>query len=290
MLPRAFAVAVLLLVLGLAALELRVLWPLAGASVHEYELREIGHVELAAEGKEVRIRGLSVSPSGVVWAADGGGPPFRTLALDADGALVQEFPGYLGPGLSTDGEDVLIIDPQTATAYRIGRDPASTSEIRIATGLSSPSGIARYQDGYAIANTSVGNVVLIDDAGEEAGALPGNLLEPRYVLIDDVGRVYANDQRGRVVRWTDGRVDAEYRTRDRLAAVLSNPKQFAIDGAGRLWVADDAARRVWAFDVETTELLGSWKPPLAHPSALAIHDERIYIAEGLAIYWFTLPE
>jgi hypothetical protein len=132
-------------------------------------------------------------------------------------------------------------------------------------------------------------VVLIDAAGVGAGALPGTLLEPRYLLVDDRGRLYANDQSGRIVRWTDGRIDAVYRTRDQLAAVLTNPQQFAIDGVGRLWVADDAALRVWVFDVETAELLGSWKPPFAHPNALAVHNDRIYVAEGLVIYWFELP-
>ena len=300
MAARAFAVAVIVLVLGLAGLELRVLWPLVGASIDEFELQQLGEVDLTVQGKEVRLHGLAATPSGVLWVADIGGPQFRLLALDSDGQLIEQFPGTQAPGISADGEAVLTVDPTTSRLLRIERGSGVTGTWDMHDfGLYVPTGAVRLrEDAFAVAATGSGLVALFQDNLHDLGVLGVSqqgrpqLLEPQYPLVDSQGRLYVSDRLGRVIRWNERRNDVTFETRGREPAVLSDPRQFAIDAQGRLWVADERAGRVWVFDTESGDLIGDWRPDVTpNPVALTISGDRIYITDfgGTFIYWFQLP-
>jgi DNA-binding beta-propeller fold protein YncE len=298
MLIRVFISALFAALLGLAALELKVLWPLVGASTHEFELLQLGQVDLRVHGKQVHLDGLAVSPSGTIWVADTGEPGPRIVALDHDGQLIDTFRGAVGAGISADGEAVLTVDPQAAIVSRIALGGGATRTWSLdGFHLTAPRGVVRVQaDTLAVAATGTGTVFLFGEDGHAVGILGASptgvpqLLEPRYPLVDSAGRVYVNDRNGRVVRWDGQQLDAVFRTRDREAAVLTDPEQSAVDAQGRLWVADTEAGRVWVFD-SSAEFLGQWQPTAApHPIALAIDGDHIYITDRdhALLYWFQL--
>lgn len=307
MLARAFVGAVFLVLMGLAALEIRILWPLAGGSPEEFTLREAGQVSLGVEDRQSHLSGLAVSPSGTVWVADT--TLGRVLALDRDGRLLEEFPATEPTGISADGEAVLTMDPSSQVIRRIAVGAGVTQTWDVSTfGLYVPRGVARLGDGtLVVAATGSGLVLLLGEGGQffllgEGGQETrrlgvsedgeAQLLGPDYPLVDRQGRVYVSDGNVGVLRWTaEGQLDAAFRTRGRLAGVLSSPRQSALDSEGRLWVADEAAGRVWLFDVDA-RLIGSWQAPsVPYPVGLAIGGDRLYLTnrDTSVLYFFELP-
>ena len=298
MVARLIVVGTLCGVLALAGLEMYVLRPLARTSTEKLEARRLGMLSLAVPHKQVRLEGLAYdSVTSTVWVADTAEPDPRLVLLDVDGGLVGTLPGTKGSGISSDGDAALTVDPNTATVTRIARD-GSTRSWHPAAALTSPRGIVRVRgDSVAIADTGGGavryfreNGDALGDAGLDASGRP-ELLEPRYPTVDARGRIYASDRNGRVVRWAGDRIDAVFNTRDRAAAVLSDPQQTAVDEHGRLWVADVIAGRVWVFD-EAARLIATWQPiDVPHPIGLLIVGDRIFLTDQdrPLLYWFELP-
>jgi DNA-binding beta-propeller fold protein YncE len=298
MFARGFIAFVFLSLLGLAALEMKTLWPLLGESPAQFTLQLVGRVSLAVDDKRSNLSGLAVTPSGTVWVADRSLD--RLLAVDPDGRVLDEFSAKEPTGISAAGEAVLIIDPYSGLIRRIALGEGVTRTWDASPhGLYVPRGVAALGDGgLVIAATGSSFVCLLGGDGQEKGRLGvskdgrGELLGPDYPLVDQYGRVYISDGNIGVRRWTaEGRPDATFRTRDRVAGVLSDPRQTALDSRGRLWVADAAAGRVWLFDSDGG-LLGFWQDPsVGHPEGLAIWRDRLYLTsrDSNDLYMFELP-
>lgn len=298
MLARLFVAGVLVSVLGLAALEMRLLWPLLGQSGDEFKLELTARISLAEASAEVHPSGLAVSESGTIWVADAA--MNRVLALEGDGRVLGEFATAEPRGIWALDDAVLAVDPSEQVIRRISLASGVVDAWHLAPHvLPGPQGVAFRSDGtVVVAVTGAGFVFLMEASGEESGRLgvsaegAAQLVEPNYPSVDRLGRIYVSDAAGRVVRWTsEGQPDVEFRTRGREAGVFSSPRQTVLDSAGRLWVADEAAYRVWVFEDEGG-FRGSWKvPELPAPVGLAISGDRLYVAARDAghILVFDLP-
>ena len=291
--------AVLVAMAGLGALEMRVLWPLLGESAPQFTLQQVRRVSLAVEGQPGNLSGVAVTPSGTVWVADV--TLGRLVALDAGGTVLAEFEAKEPTGISVDGEAVLVVDPRSGVVRRIalGKGVTQTWDLT-GYGLYVPRGVVRRRDGtLVVASTGSSFVILLGADGEEKGRLgessrgQGELLGPDYPMVDEQGRVYISDGNVGVRRWTvRGQPDVTFRTRDRIAGALSNPRQFDLDGQGRLWVADEAAGRVWLFGSDG-RLLGYWQDPnVRHPEGLAVSGNRLYVTsrDTSDLYVFEIPD
>jgi len=299
MAPRIFVAAVLSMLAGLAALQLASLWPLINASHEAYELEALGAVNLGVEGKAVRLHGLAIDREGSVWVAEVQPPDPHIVIVDRDGVRQRSFPAAAAAGIAIDGDTLLTVRADAPIMRRFSANGDVIEELQInAPGIYVPSGVARTVTGYAVTGAGSGRMYLLDGTGNQTAVLGVDaqgmpqLVDPSYPMLDAKGRIYASDRSGRVLRWDGAEADATFRTRGRVAAVLSGPRGAAVDGRGRLWVADPDARRIWVFS-EDGDLLGSWMPPgVPRPMALAISDRRIYVAdaESPILQWFALPD
>lgn len=297
---RIFVGGVFAVLLALAVIQLAVLWPSITASYEEFDLEPVGTANLTAEGKAVRLHGLTIGSSGTVWVVDVQPPDQKILVLDAEGIEQSTFPSAAAAGITADGETVLAVFPDSPVMTRYARDGDVIEEIEVhAPGIFVPSGVTPGAEaGYVVTAAGSGRAYVLDQQGDQLAVLGINaagmsqILDASYPAVDGEGGLYVSDRKGRVLRWDGEQLDATFTTRGRVPAVLTDPRGSAVDAQGRVWIADPVARRVWIFADDTT-LLGWWMPPGAPaPIDVAVHRGRIYVSdrESPLVQWFTLPD
>jgi phage tail-like protein len=110
----------------------------------------------------------------------------------------------------------------------------------------------------------------------------GSLREPVALTVDSHNRIYVLD-RGleRVLRFAPAGVPDESYNLAISRSALQSPAAIALDAAGHLYVSDDHLDLILRFDVDGQPLpsLAPAGGP-AQPRALAVHGNRLYIADA----------
>lgn len=189
----------------------------------------------------------------------------------SDGAYVGTFdpvvsiPGWQPLGLVFDAKGLLYVGDVAASPQRIlvfDRDRTLVRTIEVDQKLNFPNGLAVDAHGdIAIADGNNGRVMIITPDDKVAGSIPrgfsqGELGLPRGTAIDETGRLYVTDTTAHVVQIY--RLDASTAAPTWIAAVgqegtgdggFEYPHGLAVDGRGRIYVADWANNRldVWSF-------------------------------------------
>ena len=129
-----------------------------------------------------------------------------------------------------------------------------------------------------------------------AVAVEGPLVDPRAVTIDSKGRVYVLERGGHALRRIDpdGRIRTVAGTgkpgwRDGPAtdAQLNSPKHLCVDGADRVFIADDQNAAIRVYDPEAGTLQtvlgrGSGDPDvkLLHPHGVCVEGSELYVLDS----------
>jgi DNA-binding beta-propeller fold protein YncE len=168
------------------------------------------------------------------------------MTFDADGTLYVTDVGSAP-------NRVWVIDPTGKVVRTIGEND----------GLAFPNDVAVDAGGYAyVTDSSNGRLMvygtdgaLVAKVGRGTGA--GNLGLPRGVAVDQAGRVYVVDTSGQAVfvygQFKEGASRLEYLgsfgTPGVANGTFAYPNGIAVDGRGRLYVADSANDRVqlWSY-------------------------------------------
>jgi DNA-binding beta-propeller fold protein YncE len=203
---------------------------------------------------------MSDRPTGSIYVYDAQGTYLRALTPPADAE------GWQPLGLAFDADGNLYVTdvgtlPHTVRVF----DPAG-NQLRVlgsGDGLSFPNGVAVDDAGYVYVTDSNNGRLLVfgQDGGIVArvgrGVGEGNLGLPRGVAIDDQGRIYVVDSTGHQVfvygRYTEGAQRLEYLgsfgTQGSADGAFAFPNGIAVDGRGRLYVADSGNDRVqlWSY-------------------------------------------
>lgn len=254
-------------------------------------------------------------PAGVAVAADG-----SLAVVEADGQRVVVRPGdgsatwaYGQPGVAgasenqlSDPTDILRLDDGRWVVADSGNGRLVVLEgsgKRAATWgagtLQRPTGLALLSGGrLAVADRVAGRVFIVDGTtGAIASPLsdvsgqPIAFAEPADVAVDASGSWYISDRAEHVVRVLDGqgrplRTLGEPGVRGGDFSHLDTPQGLALDGAGRMYVADGGNARVQVFAADGSYLTtvggiaGVGTGGLREPGGVALApDGRLYVAD-----------
>ena len=188
-----------------------------------------------------------------------------------DGTFVGTFkpdpviPGWQPLGLAFDSTGRLYVGDVASSPHRIlvfDRERKLVRTVGVDQNLDFPNGLAVDPLGnIAIADGNNGRVVIIGPNDKVVGTIgrgfaPGEFALPRGMAIDSAGRMYVSDTTGHVVQMY--RLDPGTGAPSWIAAVghegrddggFEFPHGLAVDGRGRIYVADWANNRldVWSF-------------------------------------------
>jgi DNA-binding beta-propeller fold protein YncE len=214
---------------------------------------------------------LALNPlTGEVYVSDR--PTGSIYVYDANGKYLRAFtpPGDLGSwqplGLWFDAAGNLYVADIGSSPNVIRVFDATGKQIRTigeAAGMSFPNGIATDAAGYVyVTDSNNGRLLVFGQDGSLVaqvgrGSGKGNLGLPRGVTVDGGGRVYVVDTSGQSVfvygTYQEGSPRLEYLgsfgTQGVADGAFDYPNGIAVDGRGRLYVADSANNRVqlWSY-------------------------------------------
>ncbi len=131
------------------------------------------------------------------------------------------------------------------------------------------------------------------------------LVDPRAVAVDSQERVYILERGGHALRvvepdgkirtvagngrpgWADGKGDQ---------VQFHSPKHLCVDGADRVYIADDENGAIRRFDPKTGEVatvlgrgVGSPAPRLSHPHGVCVEGDDLYVVDTGNDRIFRLP-
>jgi DNA-binding beta-propeller fold protein YncE len=168
------------------------------------------------------------------------------IAFDAAGNLYVT-------DVSVVPQTVVVLDRQGKLLRTLGADQ----------GMSFPNGLAVDKNGYVyVADSNNGRLVVFDSSGAEAtrvgrGVGEGSLGMPRGVAVSDDGRVYVADATGQMIyvyrTFQPGTPGLELLGSFGDEGIGDGQFQFpnglALDGRGRVYIADSANQRVqiWSY-------------------------------------------
>jgi DNA-binding beta-propeller fold protein YncE len=203
---------------------------------------------------------VSDRPTGQVFVYSPDGAYLRTLAL------AQPIPGWQPTGLAFDPDGNLYVADMSGPAPRIEVFDRQANLVRTmgeADQLSFPNGLAVDSDGNVyVADSNNGRLAVYTPEGTLAtqvgrGTGEGNLGLPRSVAIDNQGRVFVGDSTGQGV-FVFRTLAAEAQRLEYIGffggpgvadGQFAYPNGVAVDGRGRVYVADSANNRVqvWSY-------------------------------------------
>jgi DNA-binding beta-propeller fold protein YncE len=189
---------------------------------------------------------------------------------DAAGTYQREFvpavprKGWQPMGLAFTGDGSLYVtDLSTATALQFDREGQLVRELGAAEALSFPNGAAVDRNGNVyVTDSNNGRLLVYGQDGQVVarigrGAETGKLGLPRGIAIDGSDRVFIADTTGQGVQvdrtWQGGEPSLEYLGVFGSQGVgngqFNYPNGVAVDGRGRIYVADSANDRVqvWSY-------------------------------------------
>jgi DNA-binding beta-propeller fold protein YncE len=214
---------------------------------------------------------LALSPlTGEVYVSDR--PTGSIYVYSADGKYLRavqappDAKGWQPLGLAFDAAGYLFVTDVGVLPHRIRVfDPAGT-QVRVLgedLAMDFPNGVAVDDAGYVyVTDSNNGRLLVLDEGGNIVarvgrGVGEGNLGLPRGVAIDGQGRVYVVDSSGHMVfvfgRYQEGSSRLEFLgsfgSQGSADGAFAYPNGIAVDGRGRLYVADSANDRVqlWSY-------------------------------------------
>jgi DNA-binding beta-propeller fold protein YncE len=213
---------------------------------------------------------LAVHPgTGEVWVSDR--PSASVYVYAADGTYLRAFApeaaaGWQPLGIAFDAAGNAYVTDVGRQPHRVHVFDAEGTELRTIgadEGLEFPNGIAVDDAGYVYVTDSNNGRLLVFDADGAVvarvaqGSGTGQLGLPRGVAIDGLGRVYVADSSGHQVsvfgRYQPGSERLEplgvFGAMGVSDGAFSYPNAVAVDGRGRLYVADSGNDRVqlWSY-------------------------------------------
>jgi DNA-binding beta-propeller fold protein YncE len=203
---------------------------------------------------------VSDRPTGSVYVYDAQGTYLRTFEPLADDGSWQPLGLWFDPT-----GDLYVVDVgSTPNVVRVF-DP-SGEQLRTygeSAGMSFPNDVATDSAGYVyVTDSNNGRLLVFAPDGTQVGQVgrgagAGNLGLPRGVAVDGTGRVYVADATGQSVSvfktFQEGDARPEFLGSFGAQGVangtFSYPNGIAVDGRGRLYIADSANDRVqlWSY-------------------------------------------
>jgi DNA-binding beta-propeller fold protein YncE len=180
--------------------------------------------------------------------------------------LAQPVPGWQPVGVAFDAAGLLYVMDLSGVGPKVQVIDRSATIVRTFgenERLSFPNGLAVDKDGNVyVADSNNGRLLVFGPDGQVAaqvgrGAGEGNLGLPRGVAVDDQGRVFVGDATGQGV-FVYRTLKADQRRLDYLGffggegvgdGQFAYPNGVAVDGRGRVYVADTANDRIqiWSY-------------------------------------------
>jgi DNA-binding beta-propeller fold protein YncE len=207
--------------------------------------------------------------NGEVYVSDR--PTGSVYVYDRDGAYQREYRpaeainGWQPLGLSFDQDGNLFVTDLSGTQRVLKFDPAGdlVATFGADQGLMFPNGVAVDKDGRVyVTDSNNGRLIVFDPDGAVVGKIgrgsgSGNLGLPRGIAIDGEGRVFIADSSGQVVLVYAAYVPGDAQP-DNLGffggegvadGQFAFPMGLAVDGRGRVYIADTANDRVqiWSY-------------------------------------------
>lgn len=195
-----------------------------------------------------------------IYIYDGQGTYQRSMTPPTDVASWQPL------GLAFDASGNLYVADVGELPHRVRVLDPTGQQIRalgLEDGLDFPNDVAVDANGYVyVADSNNGRLLIYDQGGAivarvARGAGEGRLGLPRGLAIDGKGRVYVVDASGQNVlvysQYEDGKNTLEYLASFGTQGVgdgqFSYPNDIAVDGRGRVYVADSMNNRVqlWSY-------------------------------------------
>jgi DNA-binding beta-propeller fold protein YncE len=202
---------------------------------------------------------VSDRPTGSIYVYDADGAYLRSVAPPAGLA------GWQPLGLGFDAAGNLYVTDVGASPALVRELDASGQQVRVfgqSEDMSFPNGVAVDGAGYAyVTDSNNGRLLVFDQAGAMVasigrGAGEGNLGLPRGVAVDG-SRVYVVDTSGQMVfvyaQYQPGTSQIDYLgsfgTQGVANGQFAYPNGIALDGRGRLYIADSTNDRVqlWSY-------------------------------------------
>lgn len=203
---------------------------------------------------------VSDRPSASIYVFDAGGRYLRTVTPPSEAQDWQPL------GMTFDAAGSLYVVDVGSLPHVVRVLDVSGSQTRVigaSEGMSFPNGVAVDDAGYVyVTDSNNGRLLVFDRDGSVVatvarGVGPGKLGLPRGVAVDGRGRVYVADATGQAVsvysRYTAGSQQLEYLgsfgIQGSADGAFAFPNDIAVDGRGRLYVADSANDRVqlWSY-------------------------------------------
>jgi DNA-binding beta-propeller fold protein YncE len=203
---------------------------------------------------------VSDRPTGSIYVYDAQGTYLHAFAPPADTESWQPL------GLAFDAAGNLYVTDIGAVPHRVRVFDPSGKQIRVLgenEAMNFPNGVAIDPNGYVyVTDSNNGRLLVFDQAGSVVakvgrGSGEGNLGLPRGVAVDAQGRVYVVDSSGQSVfvygQYQGGTERLDYLgtfgTEGIADGAFAYPNGIAVDGRGRLYVADSANDRVqlWSY-------------------------------------------
>lgn len=203
---------------------------------------------------------VSDRPTASIYVYDSQGAYLRAFAPPADA------PSWQPLALSFDAAGNLYVTDVGELPHRVREFDPAGKQIRVFgqdEGLNFPNGVAVDAAGYAyVTDSNNGRLLVFAQDGSVVakigrGSGEGNLGLPRGIALDGQGRVYVVDSSGQAVfvygQYQEGadRLDylGTFGTEGIANGAFAYPNGIAVDGRGRLYIADSANDRVqlWSY-------------------------------------------
>ena len=203
---------------------------------------------------------VSDRPTASIYVYDAQGTYLRTFTLPAD------ITGWQPLGVSFDAAGNLYVADVGQVPNVVREFDPSGKQLRVlgeTAGLNFPNGVAVDNAGFVyVTDSNNGRLLVFAEDGSivakvSRGVGEGNLGLPRGVALDRQGRVYVVDANGQTVfvygQYQEGTSRLEFLgsfgTQGVANGAFSYPNGIAVDGRGRLYVADSGNDRVqlWSY-------------------------------------------
>ena len=203
---------------------------------------------------------VSDRPAGSIYEYDAQGTYLRAFAPPTDA------PSWQPLALAFDAAGNLYVTDVGDVPHRVRVFDPSGQQIRVlgeSEAMSFPNGVTIDGNGFVyVTDSNNGRLLVFDQNGTVVakvgrGSGEGNLGLPRGVAVDAQGRVYVVDSSGQTVfvygQYQEGTERLDYLgtfgTEGIADGAFAYPNGIAVDGRGRLYIADSSNNRVqlWSY-------------------------------------------
>lgn len=220
--------------------------------------RPAAPVEIKGETAWSSVRGVAAREDGALLAEDGRG---RVVAVGLDGKVSTAY-GVDAKGkgrlksvgaAAQDGDGrVYVADPSAGKVTGFGPDGIPL----FSAGVGDPVDVAGLPKGVAVVSGERKTLVLLDERGKTVWESTAAFVNPVSVATDLSGPqplVYVLDEGvHRVSLWGGNRLLGQFGSSE----ILTRPRALTVDGAGRVWVADEKSVKGFRVSLRPAEVEG----------------------------------